>query len=159
MTLTTFGQAVQSSDFGQWAAASSLAYPLANTLHLLGLVMLVGGIGLVDLRLAGAFRTLPAEPLARALTPVALAGLALMLPTGATMFAADAAALVHSSVFRWKMVLILLALSNALLFRMAWRGRLKRWDEVAPLAARFMAAGSLFLWLAVGALGRMIAYS
>lgn len=159
MSLAAFAQDVQASGLGQWASGSPIAYPLANTLHLLGLVMLVGGIGIVDLRLAGLFRALAPEPLSRALTPVALAGLALMLPTGAIMFAADAGALVASPVFRWKLALIALALVNAAAFRLLWRRRLGRWDAYPPAAGRVMAAGSILLWLTIGALGRMIAYA
>ncbi|MFS0737074.1 hypothetical protein ABC347_08490 [Sphingomonas sp. 1P06PA] len=70
-----------------------LAYPIVNLLHLLGLVLLVGGIGLVDLRIAGLFRQLPADVLSRALTPVAGGGLALMVLTGPLLFAADARSL------------------------------------------------------------------
>lgn len=157
MSLAAFAQAVQSSGFGQRAGGSPLAYPIANTLHLLGLVMLVGGIGIVDLRLAGAFRALPPEPLSRALTPVALAGLALMLPTGAVMFAADAGSLAGSAVFRWKLALIAVALANAITFRLLWSRRLAGWDADPPVAGRLMAAASILLWLKVGALGRMIA--
>jgi hypothetical protein len=157
--LTGFAEAVQNSAFGEWAAQSSLAYPVANTLHLLGLVMLVGGIGVLDLRLAGAFRALPPAALSRALTPVAVAGLLLMLPTGAVMFAADAEALVSSDTFLRKLVLIAIALVNAIAFRILWGSRLGEWESALPLAGRLMAAASLALWLAVGTLGRMIAYS
>ncbi len=66
--------------------------------------MLVGGIGILDLRLAGLFRRIPVEALSSALTPIALAGLVLMIPSGATMFAADAAALVNSATFRLKLI-------------------------------------------------------
>ena len=78
--------------------------------------MLVGGIGLLDLRLVGLFRSLPVAPLSRALTPVAIAGLILMVPSGLTMVAADAA-VAESATFRWKLLLIALALTNALAFR------------------------------------------
>jgi hypothetical protein len=83
--LTGLAEAVEASAFGAWAGQSSLAYPLANVVHLLGLVMLVGGIGLVDLRLVGAFPSLPPAALSRALTPIAVAGLLLMLPSGFIM--------------------------------------------------------------------------
>ena len=157
--LSALGEAVQNSAFGLWAAQSSLAYPVANVLHLLGLVMLVGGIGVLDLRLAGFFWAIPVAPLSRALTPVALAGLALMLPTGAVMFAADAEALVMSGTFRWKLVLIALALANALAFRFRWQRRLENWEMEPPPLGRLMAATSILLWLGVAALGRWIAYS
>lgn len=156
--LVRFAEALGASDFGQWAAASPLAYPIANIVHLLGLVMLVGGIGLLDLRLAGLFRALPVALLSRVLTPIAIAGLILMVPSGLTMVAADAE-VAQSATFRWKLLLIGLALVNAMAFRWLWRDRIERWDEAPPPAGRAMAAGSILLWLAVAVFGRMIAYS
>lgn len=135
---------------GRAIGEAALVYPLANVAHVLGVVLLVGGIGVVDLRLLGAWRALPMPALSRALTPVAIAGVALLALSGALMFAADAKALSGSATFRWKLVLIALGLANALLFRRL-DGRLA--------AARWLAAGSLALWLTVGFLGRWIAYS
>jgi hypothetical protein len=151
--------ALEASPLGVWARGSGLAYPIANLVHLLGLVLLVGGIGLLDLRLAGLFRSLPVAALSRVLTPLSLVGLVLLGLAGVVMFAADATALLASSVFRWKLALIALALANAAAFRWLWRGRLARWDLDPPLAGRLMAAASLALWLAVAGLGRWIAYS
>lgn len=147
--------AIEASSFGSFARGSSFAYPLANLVHLLGLVLLIGGIGLVDLRLVGAFRGLPLATLSRALTPLALGGLLLMTLSGPVLFAADAASLVKSDLFRWKLVLIGVALLNALAFRRLWREE----DGEPRTALRAMAAGSIALWLMVAALGRLIAYS
>ena len=155
--LTALGEAIQSSQFGAWAGSD--AYPIANLVHILGLVMLVGGIGILDLRLVGLFRRIPAAALASALTPIAVTGLVLMIPSGATMFAADAEALVNSSTLRTKLVLIALALANAIAFRFLWQGRIEQWDESPPVWGRAMAATSIFLWLSVAGLGRWIAYS
>lgn len=98
--IAAFAQGLQASPFGAWARGSSLAYPIANLVHLLGLTMLLGAIGVVDLRLAGVWRRVPVAPLAEALTPVGIAGLFLILPSGLVMFAADAATLVRSPVYR-----------------------------------------------------------
>ncbi|PVM92610.1 hypothetical protein DDF62_05645 [Caulobacter radicis] len=151
--------ALQDSGFGAWARGSAYAYPLANLLHLAGLVLLVGAIGLLDLRLAGAFRALPVVALSRVLTPLAVVGLVLMAPSGLTLFAADAEALARSTVFRWKLALIAAALVNAVAFRLLWGRRLSSWDGAAPPVARIMALASLLSWIAVGALGRLIAYA
>ena len=151
--------ALEASPLGVWARGSGLAYPIANLVHLLGLVLLVGGIGLLDLRLAGLFKNLPVEALSRVLTPLSIAGLVLLGLAGAVMFCADATALVGSTVFRWKMALITLALANAVAFRWLWRRRMARWDVDPPPAGRVMAAGSLGLWLIIAGLGRWIAYS
>lgn len=150
---------IEASPLGVWARASPLAYPLANLVHLLGLVLLVGGIGFLDLRLAGLFSALPLPALSRVLTPLALAGLLLLAISGPVMFAADAGALARSSIFRWKLSLIALALANAAAFRWLWRTRLERWGDAAPLPGRLMAVGSVLLWLGIAALGRLIAYS
>ena len=155
--LNAFGDAVQSSSFGAWAGGD--IYPIANLVHILGLVMLVGGIGILDLRLAGLFRRIPTAALAAALTPIAIAGLLLMVPSGATMFASDASTLVNSGTFRTKLLLILLALTNAIAFRFIWQNRIERWDVDPPIWGRVMAVASLLLWLSVAGFGRWIAYS
>lgn len=155
--LNAFGKAVQSSPFGVWAGGE--AYPIANLVHILGLVMLVGGIGILDLRLIGFFRRIPTAALASALTPIAAAGLVLMLPSGATMFASDAATLVNSWTFRTKLLLIALAVANAIAFRFLWHKHIDEWDLKPPRWGQTMAAASILLWLTVAALGRWIAYS
>ena len=121
--------------------------------------MLVGGIGLLDLRLAGAFRSLPLPPLEAVLTPFAIAGLALMAPSGFIMFAADARALSGSEAFQLKLILITLALANAAAYRLIWRRQAADGDSEPAGLPRVMALASLVLWLAVAALGRLIAYS
>jgi hypothetical protein len=123
------------------------------------MIMLVGSIGILDLRLAGLLRQIPAAALSSALTPIALTGLLLMIPSGATMFASDAATLVHSVTFRWKLLLIALALTNAVAFRILWQWRIEQWDVDPPPWGRLMGAVSVLLWLSVAAFGRMIAYS
>lgn len=143
---------------GPWSRGSALVYPIANSLHLLGLVMLVGGIGVVDLRIIGLWRSLPMADLSRALTPVAIAGLVLMSVSGAILFAADGTALARSTIFERKLILIAAALANAATFRLSWRAHITSWTGAAPGAARAMAAASLLLWLAAGTSGRWIAY-
>ncbi|PTQ12368.1 hypothetical protein CLG96_07510 [Sphingomonas oleivorans] len=151
--------AIEASDFGHWARGSAYAYPVANLIHLLGLVLLVGGIGLLDLRLAGLFRTLPAEALSRILTPVAILGIMLLVGSSSVLFAADARSLILSGAFRWKIMLIAVALANAVAFRIFWQGCLADWDSRPPALGRAMAGGSVALWLAAAALGRLIAYA
>lgn len=150
--LAEFAAAAEASGFSRWARGSATIYPLANLAHLLGLVLLVGGIGLVDLRVAGAFRALPLAALSRALTPLAVAGLFIMAGSGAIMFASDANALAESPVFQWKLGLVALALFNAAVFRLDLASK-PAW------LAHASALLSLGLWLAVATLGRLIAYT
>jgi hypothetical protein len=120
-------------------------------------VLLVGGIGLLDLRLLGAWPALDPRALARAVTPLAAGGGVVLAASGAVMFAADAAAMAASDMFRLKLILILLAVVNALLFRILYR-RQMLFGAIKP-GMRAMAAVSLGAWVAVLVAGRMIAYS
>ncbi len=153
--LAGLAEAVEATAFATWATESALAYPVANTAHVIGAILLVGAIGLLDLRLLGYARAAPLPVMARALTPIALIGFAVMVASGAVLFAADASALVGSRLFLIKLGLIALAGVNALAFRFAFA----RHDDPVPMGARVMAAGSLGLWLAVVVAGRWIAYA
>lgn len=144
--------ALASSGLTAWANDGTI-YPVANLVHLLGLVLLLGSIGLIDLRIMGVFPGLPLPALRRALTPLGVAGLMLMLASGTLMFAADARGLVGSETFQRKLIAIALALLNAALFhRVAGTG------SRLGLAARVLAGLSLASWLTVATLGRLIAY-
>ncbi len=117
----------------------------------------MGGIGIVDLRIVGAFPMLDLRTLAQALTPLAIGGLVLMAASGVVLFAADATALARSEVFTVKLVLLGAALLNALIFRAAYHRRLL-FGAVRP-GMQTMAALSLLLWLGVLVTGRWIAYA
>jgi len=151
--------AIEATPLGEAARSGGPLYPFANLLHLLALVLLIGGIGVVDLRLLGFARGLPLPTLSRFMTPFAVAGLVLFLASGAVLFASDAGPLAHSSVFLWKMAGLAAGLANAAAFNAVYAGRLSDWDAAPPLLGRLMALGSLGIWLTVGALGRFIAYS
>ena len=151
--------ALENSALSAFIRDSFVLYPIANLGHIFGLVFFVGSIALLDLRLLGyGRRWIAAEAAARALTPVALAGLALQLASGFVLFSADAAHLWVNPVTRIKATLLALGLINAIAFRWLWNARLATWDETAPAIARAQAAASLAGWLAVAACGRLIAY-
>lgn len=159
MDVSAAAQALEASDLGVWMRGSPIAYPLANLVHLLGLVMLIGGIGVVDLRLVGFGRRISVALLARFLTPIAIVGIGILLASGFLLFAADAEPLTKSSMFLQKMILLAIALTNALAFQLLWQRKVAGWSDDPPMAARAMAFLSLALWLTIAALGRLIAYA
>lgn len=131
-----------------------MVYPIANTAHVLGAILLVGGIGLLDLRLLGYGKGISPAALSRAVTPLALAGFGVMVISGVLMFVADAEALWGSALYWSKMALIGVAGLNALTFRSLFHDL----PDPIPDAAKGLAAGSLILWIGVVVLGRLIAY-
>jgi hypothetical protein len=120
--------------------------------------MLVGGIGVVDLRLAGALRRLPPALLLRALTPVAVTGFVLLALSGPVMLAADARTLAINPMLQRKLVMIALGLLNAGLFALLWRRQADGWSDQVPTGARIAGIASLAFWLLAAAFGRLIAY-
>ncbi len=150
--------ALEASGLGVLMRESAVLYPLANIAHILGLVLFAGSILLLDLRLLGSARSLPALAVARALTPLMLFGLAVQIASGVLLFSADARPLWNNPVMQVKAALIVLGLANALVFRALWNRRLADWDASAPAIARAQAGLSLLTWLGVAICGRFAGY-
>lgn len=136
-----------------WIAEHPYAFPALEVVHIVGIALLLGSLVLLELRVWGVGAALPLPALARLALPVTLGGFALIAASGLLMFAASAAELLASTTFLLKMALVALAGLNAAAFHL--RGGLTRADAVA----RWQAAASLLLWLAVIAAGRWIAYA
>jgi len=149
---------LEATALGVQMRSSALLYPALNLLHLLGLVLLLGPMLLLDARLLGAGRTFSLPAVSRALTPLAVFGLVLLLGSGFCLFAADAGPLSADGLLQLKLLLIAMGIGNALLFRQLWSARLGDWDTHAPLSGRLQAALSLLIWLLVMSLGRLLAY-
>jgi hypothetical protein len=78
-----------------------------------------------------------------ALTPWAIAGLLILMSSGCLLFGADAVPLHKNRLLQFKLGIIALALTNALVFRHLWTHRLADWGARPPLAGRIQAALSL----------------
>jgi len=133
-------------------------YPLVETLHILGFVLLVGAVAMFDLRVLGLGRALPLRALGRYLLPWSVGGALLALPTGALLFSTQPADFLANPLFLLKLALIGAAALNAALFHVGpWRGA--GLDAgAAPPRARIQAACSLLAWIAVIVCGRLLAY-
>ena len=133
---------------------SYLAYPLVNTLHIIGIALLFGAIVALDLRLIGWRRLAgPADQFARLLVPVAIAGLMVALPAGLLLFATDARAYAASPLFQTKIVFVGLAIGNAV-----WLRTSERWGPPSKRRLVFAGAASILLWLGAIILGRLVGY-
>ena len=136
----------------QMLKASFYAYPLVNALHVAAIGALWTSVALMDLRVLGAFRSLPSASFLAALRQVALVAFAVALASGLALFSVRAGHYAGTGVFLVKMGLIVLAGLNLLVFdrlsrRSASKGRLA-----------LSAAVSLVLWTAVLVCGRFIGF-
>jgi hypothetical protein len=161
MHLTEFFKWLQETRIGAGISDSLWLFPFIETIHVLGIVILVGGTGILDLRLMGfALKREPVSQLSKKLLPWAWCGFALMFVTGSLLFASEATKLYNNGAFLFKMFLITLAGANALIFQTTVFRSVSTWDEapVAPMGARVAGFFSLILWVGVVAAGRWIAY-
>jgi hypothetical protein len=93
------------------------------------------------------------------MTRWAVAGLVLLIGAGSLMFIADARPLSVHPLMQTKVLLIVLGIANAVVFRLCWERRLAAWDDAPPVMGRLQAIASIGIWLCVAALGRWIAYA
>ena len=136
-------------------------FPLIETVHVLALGLMTGTIAIFDLRLLGwALREEPVLTVQRRVLPLTRLGAAVMVVSGALLFVAGAAKLYYNPAFRCKILLLVLAGLNPLLFHWGAGKRVADWDpaQPAPLVARATGAASLLLWTATIVAGRAIAY-
>jgi hypothetical protein len=146
---------LEASGLGHLARHSPWAYTLANVLHVLGAALLVGAIAVFDACLLTR-RMADARGIASLAIPIAAGGLALQVPTGLLLLAAEAVALGRNPAFYAKLAFIAVGLLNVAAFHV-WAGPRLRMGFL-PAGARALAVVSLASWALTLAAGRMIAY-
>ena len=134
-------------------------FPTCETLHFIGLTVLMGSLMVVDFRVIGLIKFVNMKA-AMEFIPIAIIGFLINLITGIMFVFADPFRYFPNLSFQWKMALILAAGANALWF---WLGEHKDLvkladGEDAPFRAKVIAALSLILWVGVIIGGRMIPY-
>ena len=137
-------------------------FPAIETVHLFGIILLVGSTVAFDLRLLDfALREQRVSKLASRLLPWAWVGFALQVMTGSLLFASEATKCYGNPAFRIKMLLLLLAGANALVFHVASFRRVTVWDNASasPIGAKFAGALSILLWFGIVAAGRWIGFT
>ena len=136
-------------------------FPAIETVHLFGIVALVGSTAILDLRLMGlTLAGTPVPKLARRVLPWAWLGFGIQVATGFFLFASEASRVYLNPAFRFKMLMLAAAGLNALLFHVTTNRSAARWEgrSTTPMAAKIAGLSSLALWFAIVIAGRMIAY-
>ena len=156
--------ALEASGLGQAMRQWLWLYPAVEVVHIVGIGLLFGSIAILDLRLLGFSKSIPAKRLAGHVLPWTAGAFLLIVPSGLMMFTAHASDFISSPVFALKMCLILGAGLNAALFHAIVFPSVDVWDSEEmrklgpPPSARVSAAVSLAIWVSVIACGRLLAY-
>jgi hypothetical protein len=146
-----------------WAVAirqSLWLYPILEIIHIAGIVLLAGAAIMFDLRLLGFSRNLPVASLARHLLTWSKRALILVIPSGLLLFITNAEAIGMDPTFWLKMLLLVCAGLNALVFHQFTFKAPADWHLSAsiPWKAKAAALFSIGAWLAIIACGRLLAY-
>jgi hypothetical protein len=134
-------------------------WPASETLHFLGLSMLIGMVGQFDLRLLCMAKSIPVAALHR-LIPFGVMGYLPNVMTGIIFLAGTPDQYLYNSAFRFKMLFMALAGLNVLVFYSSvFRevGRLSP-GEATPLKAKIIGGASLLLWVGVMTCGRLLTF-
>lgn len=142
---------------GQTVSGSVWLFPAIETIHILAMAIMFGGLLVINLRMLGlGMRSQPVSALSRTLMPFVNWGLIVMLLSGYGMFASEAIKCFSNDGFKFKMA----ALGMVLLFQLTFYRWVIRQDEDRRPAALGVVAAmvSFVLWFCVGAGGRAIGF-
>jgi hypothetical protein len=150
---------IAASPVAAFLKTSQIVYPIVNATHILGLATLFGAILVLDLRLLGAFPTVPARPLAYVLPRIASCGLAVAVVTGSLLFSVEPYDYAGNRAFLTKVMLVLIGASHAIYVHSSrgWRS-LARGGAGVGRGLKISAAVSLLVWIAAIFAGRFIAF-
>jgi hypothetical protein len=157
------------ADVFQWLESSPLAvyirqsyvlYPVTEIVHIIGFIFLTGSAFLFDFRLLGLSKKIPVNDLATHLLPWARRSLFLVIPSGILLFITQATSLSTNNIFKLKLLLIIIALTNAAYFHRFTFRSVNKWNTLQPPSPAARAAGiiSLLVWTGVITCGRFLAY-
>jgi hypothetical protein len=134
-------------------------WPAVESLHFIGLALLLGPIVTFDLRLLGVAKHVPLAAL-HPLVPWGLCGFALSVGTGAMFLMTEPNQYIYNPAFHLKMLFLALAGVNALSFyALAGRRALAPGASAGvPRVATLIALLSLALWMGIVVSGRLITF-
>lgn len=141
------------------------AWPLFEIFHFVGMALLIGTVGLVDLRVLGVGKGIPIAQLER-LIPWGIAGFVVNALTGFVFIAGNPVGgpIYYLSNLALQLKLLLILLAGINLFIFYFGGIARATDAVpadgdAPHSAKVIAGVSLVLWFGVIFFGRLIMYN
>lgn len=162
MSILELCEWIENTGFATAIRESAFLFPAIESLHVIALTFVVGSIWIVDLRLLGlASRNRAVTAVTSEILPWTWAGFALAAITGLALFSSIATRYYENIPFRIKMLLLVIAGLNMLLFHATTYRRVIHWDAdtTPPLAARLAGGLSILFWVAIVAFGRWIGFT
>jgi hypothetical protein len=148
-----------------YVATYDWVWPVGETLHFVGMAVLIGTVGVVDLRILGVGKGLPIAALEKFI-PLGVIAFIVNACTGFVFIAGNPVGgpleYLTNLAFQIKMIVVLIAGLNLVAFYatgVARKLKVVPADGVAPGSAKVVAAVSLVAWFSVIVFGRLIMYN
>jgi hypothetical protein len=150
---------LENMPFSMWVlqSGSIWAYPSILTAHTIGMMIVAGCAGIIDLRLMGVGGSIPVKPLER-LYPLAWSGFWINAITGTTLMIADAATKLTNPDFYVKMVFVFAGVILLKVMRKKVFGDPALDKGPVSSSAKGLAWLSLVCWVGAITAGRLLAY-
>src|SRR5205814_10131345 len=136
---------VRSTALHHFVADHAWVWPLSETLHYLGLSLLLGTVGMFDLRVLGMGRGIPPATLHK-LIPLGIAGYIVNILTGIVFFSGFPEQYFYNPSFQWKAAFMAVAAANVAFFYLSQAFREVKMMPAgadAPFRAKIVAGTSL----------------
>jgi hypothetical protein len=142
---------------GKHVTGIKWVWPTLQTLHFMGLSLLLGVVFLVDLRVLGVMKSVSFATVHR-LLPWGVLGFGLNLFTGMLYFIAAPEQYILNVTFYWKMILVMLSGVNAIYFTLFDEPWALQAGDDAPLKLKVIAASAVAIWIGVMFCGLMLPF-
>jgi hypothetical protein len=151
--------AIKATTMSQMILQYRWVWPACESLHFIGLALVVGIAGFLDLRLLGMFPQVPVHAIHR-MVKWAIVGFVINLITGLIFLIGAPDQYAKNPVWWFKVVFLIVAGLNALFFETTQGKRVMALGagEPVPVTFRLVGAVSLFSWLMVLYWGRMLPF-
>ena len=138
---------------------SQFIWPICETLHFIGLALLIGGAGLIDLRLMGFLKSVSVSAVMQVRKWAAL-GIAINVITGVLFFVGAPDQYIENPAWYGKLLFLAVAIVNVVIFETTQGDRMLRLPpgEKTPISFKLAGAVSMGSWLLVLYFGRMLPF-
>ena len=138
---------------------SQFIWPICETLHFIGLALLIGGAGLIDLRLMGVLKSVPVSAVMQ-MRKWAAIGIAINVVTGTLFFIGAPDQYIDNPAWYGKLLFLAVAMVNIAIFETTQGARMLRLPAGEKTPATFKLAGAVSMgsWLLVLYFGRMLPF-
>lgn len=150
---------LKATSLSQYISMSPVLWPVMEMLHFIGLALLIGGAGLIDLRLMGFMKSVPVSAVMQ-VRKWAVLGIVINVVTGTLFFIGAPGQYIDNSAWYYKLLFLAVAIVNILVFETRQGKRMLALAAGQDTPASFKIAGAVSMgsWLMVLYFGRMLPF-